>query len=109
MCIRKYKILKKKDEVKMAEEKIEGSKVGMVTHYFPKAKAAVVKFKTGLKTGEKIKIKGFRGEKHEPFEFEQSVESMQREHDKVEKAKSGDELGLAVEKEAKEGDEVYKL
>ena len=89
----------------MAEE-AAGKKVGVVTHYFPKVGAAVVKFEAGVKVGEKVKIKGSRGDKHEGFEFEQTIESMQKDHATVEEAKAGDELGVKVEKEVQEGDEV---
>lgn len=82
-------------------------KAGEVIHYFPKVSAAVVKFAAEVKPGDKIKIKGRRGEKHESFEFEQTVESIQKDHAPVEAAKSGDELGMKVEKEVREGDEVF--
>ncbi len=90
----------------MAEEQTE-KKVGVVTHYFPKVGAAVVKFETEAKVGDKVKIKGSRGEKHESIEFEQAIESMQKDHVPVESAKIGDELGMKVGQEVREGDEVF--
>ena len=82
-------------------------KVGEITHYFPKVNAAVVKFEMPLKVGAKVKIVGERGEEHKPYEFEQTVDSMQKDHAPVEEAKKGDELGMKVDKEVQEGDEVY--
>ncbi len=85
----------------------EGKKIGEVVHYFPKVSAAVVKFEGDLKVGDRIKIKGNRGESHEGFELEQEVSSMQKDHTAVESASAGDELGMKVEKEVREGDEVF--
>jgi len=87
----------------------EGKKIGEVTHYFPKAGAAVVKFEVETAVGVDIEIKGKRGEDHKPFSLKQKIESLQKDHEKVEKASVGDELGMAVEKEVREGDEVYQI
>jgi len=84
----------------MAEEKF----IGEVTHYFTNIGVAVVEIKEGeLKTGDKIHIKGATSD------FEQKVESMQIEHENVEKAKKGQMIGLKVEQQAREGDQVYKV
>jgi putative protease len=77
--------------------------VGKVTHYFDKAMVMVVKLEGGLKIGDTIKVK--RGD----VEFEQKVESMQVEHENIEKAKKGDEVAVKVEQKTKEGATVYKI
>jgi len=82
-------------------------KVGEITHYFPKVNAAVVKFEMALKVGSKVKIVGERGEEHKPYEFDQTVESLQKDHAPVEEAKKGDELGMKVDKEVRTGDGVF--
>jgi len=87
----------------MAEEK----KIGEVVHYFPKVSAAVVKFESDVKVGDQIKIKGNRGESHEAFDLEQEISSLQKDRTSVDSAKAGDELGMKVEKEVREGDEVF--
>ena len=84
----------------MAEEKI-GKKVGKITHYFDKIGVAVVELTAGLKAGDKIRIKGHT------TDFEQKVESMQVEYEKVEKAKKGDAIGMKVMQEVREHDVVY--
>lgn len=81
--------------------------VGEVIHYFPKVGAAVVKFKEAIKIGVKVKIVGERGEKREPYEFDQIVGSLQKDRSPVEGAKTGDELGMKVDKEVQEGDSVF--
>jgi len=79
------------------------SLLGKVIHYYDKAMVIVVKLKDSIAVGDMIKIK--RGEE----EVEQKVESMQIEHEQVEKAKKGDEIAIKVDQPTKEGAEVYKV
>jgi len=81
----------------------EGELIGKVTHYFLKIGVAVVELTDTLKVGDSIRIIG--GEK----DFTQQVESMQIEHENIEKAKAGDSIGLKVEQKVREGYKVYKL
>ncbi len=78
-------------------------KVGEVSHYFTKISVAVVELSGPLSKGDRIAIKGMT------TNFEQAVESMQIEHETVEKAKKGDSIGLKVADRVREGDIVYKL
>ncbi len=77
--------------------------IGQITHYYNKAQVVVVKLEDELKVGDTIKIK--RGEE----EFEQTVDSMQVEHQNIESAKAGDEVGLKVSEPTKEGAQVFKV
>lgn len=79
-------------------------KIGKVTHYYDKIKVAIIELNSALATGEKIRF--VRGGEDL---FEQSVSSMQVEHEKIEKAKKGDVIGLKTDQEVKEGAEVFKL
>lgn len=79
-------------------------KIGKVTHYYDKIGVAVVELNGGLSKGDKIKF--VRGGEDM---FEQKVESMQIEHDKIDSAKKGDVVGLKVDQEVKEDAEVYKI
>jgi len=82
------------------EEKL----IGKVTHYFTNIGVAVVEITDGdLKKGEKIRIKGATSD------FEQAADSIQVEHESVDVAKKGEAVGLKVEQQAREGDEVYKI
>jgi putative protease len=86
------------------EKTMEEKLVGRVTHYFTNIGLAVVEITEGeLKAGDKIHIKGATSD------FEQTVESMQIEHENVEKAKKGQAIGLKVDQQAREGDQVYKI
>ena len=79
-------------------------KIGKVMHYYDKLGVAIIQLDSGLGIGDKIKF--VRGGEDL---FEQTVDSMQVEHANVESAKEGDMVGLKVEKEVKEGAEVYKV
>jgi len=82
----------------MAEKE---KKVGDVAHYFGKIGVAAIKMKGELKVGDTIHIKGHT------TDFEQVVDSMQIEHQNVEKVKKGDDLGIKVKEHVREGDEVF--
>lgn len=78
-------------------------KIGKVTHYYDKIGVAVVELSDNLAVGDTIKIVGHGGE------FTQTVSSIQIEHEKLDKAKKGQEIGMKVDKKAKEGCEVFKV
>ncbi len=78
------------------------TKVGTVTHYFNHLHVAALDITDGeLHTGDTIHIKGHTSD------FEQKVESMQIEHESVEVARSGDQIGIKVIEHAREHDTVY--
>ena len=81
---------------------MEGA-IGKIVHYFDKIGVAVVALDKGLKVGDSIKIG-----KNEPF-VEMTVKSMQIEHDKIETAKKGQEVGMKVPDKVRYGDLVYKI
>ena len=78
--------------------------IGKISHYFDNIKVAVINLEKNLKIGEIIRIKG--GEK---TDFTQEVKSMESEHEKVEKAKKGDSVGMKVKEKIREGYKVYKV
>lgn len=82
---------------------VEKKLVGKVTHYYPKIGVAVVEVADEIKVGDRISIEGAT------TSFEQTVESMEIEHEKIEVAKSGDSIGLKVIDRVREGDNVYKI
>jgi len=84
-------------------EEIEGKLIGKITHYFSKIGVAVIELDDTLKVGETIRIVG--GE----TDFNQTVDSMEVEHQKVETAKAGESIGLKVIQKVREDYKVYKL
>jgi len=85
----------------MSERELK--EVGKVTHYFTRISVAVVELTDTLSVGDKILIKGAT------TNFEQTVESMQIEHENVNVAHSGQSIGLKVNQRVREGDRVYKI
>ena len=86
----------------MADE--EGKLIGKVVHYFDKIGVAVVQLDSALKQGDTIRIAG-----GEATDFKQEVKSMQVDHQEIDKAKKGDEVGMKVGEKVREGYKVYKL
>jgi putative protease len=78
-------------------------RVAKVTHYWSKVGVAAVKLYDTLSVGDTIHISG------STTDFEQAVDSMEIEHEAVERAKKGQEVGLKVKERVREGDRVYKV
>jgi len=76
--------------------------IGHITHFFTKISVAVIELSAPLAVGETILVKG------PTTDFEQVVESMQIEHESIEKAEAGQSVGLKVEQRVREGDIIYK-
>lgn len=96
---KKIKPIEKPLEPQLPKEEV----VGVVTHYFPKVRAAVVKLKGPLSIGDTIHIKGHT------TDFTQQVSSIQINHVPINTAKKGQEIGLLVDSRVREKDIVYKL
>lgn len=78
--------------------------IGKVVGYFGKIGVAAIQINDNeLKIGDRIKIKGH------VTDFEQEVESMQVEHENVEKAMAGSDIGIKVKEKVREHDIVYVL
>ena len=81
----------------------ELKEIGIVTHFFVKISVAVVELKDTLRAGDRILIQG------DTSDFEQTVESMQIEHENIESAGAGQSIGLKVDQRVREGDRVYRI
>ena len=78
-------------------------KIGEVSHYFTRINVAVVELTEALKIGDRIAVRGMT------TNFDQTVGSMQIEHETVREAKKGNSIGLKVDERVREGDIVYKI
>ena len=100
------KAVAKKEKPGKATSISEGvslEEVGVVTHYFPKVDAAVVKMTKGsLSSGDTIFIKGHTSD------FKEKAESMQLDHVPIQVAEIGQEIGLKVKSKVREHDIIYK-
>jgi putative protease len=79
------------------------TEIGKITHYFNHISVGIIKLKDKLKTGDKIHIKGAHDD------FTQTVNSIQLDHENVESAGKGDEIGIKVKNKVHENDTVYKI
>ena len=77
--------------------------IGQVTHFYNNLGVAVVNLNQGtLSVGDVVRFK------HGNKEFEQTVDSLQVDHQSVPSIKAGEEAGLKVTEPVKEGWAVFK-
>lgn len=77
--------------------------VGTVSHYFAQPHVGAVKLETDLRVGDVLQFRG------RTTEFEQTVSSMQIDHETVEQAGPGSEVGIEVLERVRKGDLVYRV
>lgn len=83
----------------MAEERI-----GEVMKYFSKPSVAAVKITDGsLSVGDRVRFTGHT------TDFEDTIESLEVNNEKIETAKVGDYIGVRVAGKVRPGDEVFKI
>jgi translation elongation factor EF-1alpha len=76
--------------------------IGRIVKFFSKIGVAAIRMTSGeLKVGDTIKVKGHT------TDFEQIVESIQVEHQNVETAEAGEDVGIKVKEPVREHDTVY--
>lgn len=93
-----------KAKAKKATLEMSLEKIGKVTHYFPRVKAAAVKLlKDGLKVGDSIYIKGHT------TDFKEIVASIQLDRVPIQEGKKAQEIGLLVKSRVRQGDSVYRI
>ena len=78
--------------------------IGVVVGFYVHPSVAAIKITKGvLKTGDTIKIEGHT------TNLEQVVESIQIEHETIQEAKPGDDIGIKVKDRVRPHDKIYKL
>ena len=77
--------------------------IGKIVHWFDKINVAVIKLSAGLKVGDKVKVGDSDGA------FEQEIKSMQVDHKEIKSAKSGDEVGIKLDKKTHRNANVYSV
>lgn len=77
--------------------------IGKITHYYPNIGVGIIALEGVLAVNDKIHVRGTA------TDFEQAVDSMQIEHEGVEKAEAGQEVGVKINEKVREGDLVYKI
>ncbi len=86
----------------MATKTKKEKEIGKVVHWYGKINVAVVKLAGALAVGDAIKVR------HGESEFEDTISSMQLDHEAVKTGKKGQEIAIQLSQEAKDGSLVYK-
>jgi translation elongation factor EF-1alpha len=86
----------------MSEGHDPDSAIGTITHYFSHLSVAAVELTDTLRVGDRIHILGHT------TDLEQTVDSMQVEHQAVEGAGPGDDVALAVRDHVRDHDRVFR-
>jgi translation elongation factor EF-1alpha len=86
----------------MSEEHEPSEAIGTVTHWFGHISVAAVRLTAPLEVGDRIRIKGHS------TDLVETVRSMEIEHQKVDVAKPGDDVALAVEGHVHEHDLIFR-
>ena len=81
----------------------DSQKGGTVSHYYDKIGGGTVKLTADLKGGDMIQFKGKK------TDFTQPVESIQFEHQDIQEAKTGQDVGVKVMSKVCEGDEIFLM
>lgn len=75
--------------------------IGQVTHYFSRSSVAAVRLSAPLALGDKIHIRGHA------TDLVQNVESMEVEHEKIDRAGPGDDVALKVDDHVRDRDLIF--
>jgi hypothetical protein len=86
----------------MSENHDPATAIGTVTHYFSHLSVAAIDLTGPLAAGERIHIVGHT------TDLVQDVESMEVEHQPVERANAGDDVALKVADHVREHDKIYR-
>ena len=86
--------------MKILSEELQ--EVGRVSHFFTQISVAVIELTATVSVGDRILIKG------PTTNLEQTIDSMEIEHEKVQKAGAGQSIGMKVKDRVRETDVVYK-
>ncbi len=77
--------------------------IGKVTHYYNRIGVAVLALNAGLKLGDWVQFLGFS------TDFEQPVDSLEINHQKLTAVGPGQEVAMKVNDRVRAGDEVYRV
>jgi len=78
-----------------------GKKVGVITHYYTKIGVGIVKFTAPFKIGNTLHFQGHA------TDFKQTITEIELDHQKIQSAKKGQEVGIKLDQKVRENDTVY--
>lgn len=82
---------------------MSGTQIGQISHYYDHINVAALTLTEPLQVGDNIHILGHS------TDFQQKVTSLQIEHQAVEEARPGDDVGIKVIQKVHVHDKVFKL
>ena len=82
---------------------LQTQEIGRVDTYFAKVGVVAVKLKRKLEVGEEILVRGHTAD------FVQRVKSIQIQHESVDVARRGAEVGIKVRRRCRRGDRVFRV
>jgi U32 family peptidase len=77
--------------------------VGKVIKYYSKINIAVIKLSDNVNTGDLLHFRGII------TDFEQKIDSIELDKNKIDLAKKGQEIGIKVNEKVYENDEVLRI
>lgn len=86
----------------MSESHDPAEAIGTVSHYFSHVSVASVSLKAPLSVGERIHIRGHT------TDLVQTVETIEIERRRVDRAGPGDDAAIRVEDHVREHDEIFR-
>ena len=79
-------------------------RIGRVTHFFARVGAGIVALEQGeLRVGDTVHFRG------QTTDFYQRIDHMEIDHQPVEHAGPGQEVGIQVSQRVRENDEVFRV
>ena len=82
---------------------MQEQEIGIITHYYGNLSVGIIELSDTLKVGDTIHVKGTHDD------FTQTVDSMQIEHNSVNQAQKGQQIGIKVTGRVHPHDKVYKV
>lgn len=78
-------------------------KVGTVSHYYGNIGVAGIELDDEIRVGDTIHVLGHTSD------FTQTVDSIEIDHERVDSARPGDSIGIALVEKARVHDEVFRI
>ena len=82
---------------------MEETLVGTISHFFAHPQVAALTLEGDLSVGDVVRFRGHT------TDFEQKISSMQIDHESVEQAASGADVGIKVVERVRRGDSVFRV
>lgn len=76
--------------------------IGQVTHYYSRLGVAALNLRAPLSKGDRVHILGHT------TDLEEAVDSMEIDHQPIDRAQPGDDVAIRVVGKVRQGDKIYR-